>query len=126
MCIIFVNVAIYGQSASAESTSKEIKKILDNSGVNSFAFTKSKQSQADFVIVLGGDRGVRNYFHHAFDPSLPVLGIGEAESEGFLAQIDRREFASYVGMLKKRNYTVEEVPRLGVKIDGKSMYFCTE
>ena len=33
-----------------------------------------------------------------------------------------REFSSFVNILKKQNYTVEEVPRLGVKIDGKNVY----
>ena len=40
----------------------------------------------------------------------------------FLAQIELREFSSYVDILKKQNYSVEEVPRLGVKIDGKNVY----
>jgi len=50
------------------------------------------------------------------------LGISEGEASGFLAQIDLREFSSYVKILKKQNYTIEEVPRLGVKIDGKNVY----
>jgi NAD+ kinase len=53
---------------------------------------------------------------------LPVLGISEGESSGFLAQVDLREFSSFVNILKKQNYTIEEVPRLGVKIDGKNVY----
>ena len=28
------------------------------------------------MFVLGGDKGVRNYFHRTFDSSIPVLGIG--------------------------------------------------
>ena len=31
----------------------------------------------------------------------PVLGISEGEASGFLAQIDLREFSSYVKYLKK-------------------------
>ena len=42
----------------------------------------------------------------------PVLGINEGESSGFLAQIELKEFSSYVDILKKQNYTIEEVPRL--------------
>jgi NAD+ kinase len=71
---------------------------------------------------LGGDKGVRNYFHRTFDSTSPVLGINEGESSGFLAQIELREFSSYVNILKKQNYSIEEVPRLGVKIDGKNVY----
>ena len=53
------------------------------------------------MIVLGGDRGVRNYFHSTFDATLPVLGINESETNGFLAQIDLKEFSTYVKKLKK-------------------------
>jgi NAD+ kinase len=50
------------------------------------------------------------------------LGLSEAETSGFLAQIDSKDFPSYVSRLKKQDYTIEEVPRLGVKIDGKNVF----
>ncbi len=116
-----MQIGIYGSGAT-DTAAKTIKKILDDSGIKSFAITKSKTKPADCVIVLGGDKGVRNYFHRTFDSTLPVLGINEGESSGFLAQIELKEFSSYVNVLKKQNYTIEEVPRLGVKIDGKNVY----
>lgn len=91
-------------------------------GIDSFSISKSKNKQMDYVIVLGGDKGVRNYFHRTFDSTLPILGINEGESSGFLAQIDLKEFSSYASLFKKEKFSVEEVPRLGVKIDGKSVY----
>jgi len=116
-----VEIGIYG-SGTTETAAKTIKKILEESGINSFTITKSKSKQADCVIVLGGDKGVRNYFHKTFDTVSPVLGISEGEASGFLAQIDLREFSTYVNILKKQKYDIEEVPRLGVKIDGKNVY----
>ena len=117
-----MQIGIYG-SDTTDSAAKIIKKILDDAEIESFAITaKSKVKQADCILVLGGDKGVRNYFHRSFDSTTPVLGISEGESSGFLAQVDLREFPSYVRILKKQNYTVEEVPRLGVKIDGKNVY----
>jgi len=116
-----VQIGIYG-SGTTESAAKTIKKILEESEIKSFTISKSKSKEADCVIVLGGDKGVRNYFHRSFDGNSPVLGISEGEASGFLAQIDLREFSSYVKILKKQNYTVEEVPRLGVRIDGKNVY----
>ncbi len=116
-----MQIGIYG-SETTDTAAKTIKKILDESGIQSFTITKSKSKQSDCVIVLGGDKGVRNYFHRTFDTVSPVLGISEGEASGFLAQIDLREFHSYVNVLKKQKYTVEEVPRLGVKIDGKNVY----
>jgi len=116
-----VQIGIYG-SGTTETAAKTVKKILDESEIKSFTISKSKNKQADCIIVLGGDRGVRNYFHRTFDSISPVLGISEGEASGFLAQIDLREFSSYVNILKKQKYTIEEVPRLGVKIDGKNVY----
>jgi len=116
-----MQIGIYG-SGTTETAAKTIKEILEESGINSFTITKSKSKQADCVIVLGGDKGVRNYFHKTFDTVSPVLGISEGEASGFLAQIDLREFSSYVNILKKQKYDIEEVPRLGVKIDGKNVY----
>jgi NAD+ kinase len=102
----FVQIGIYG-SGSTSSSQKIIKKILSENGIKSFAITpKSKTKQFDCVIVLGGDKGIRNYFQYG----------------GFLAQIDLKEFPSYVNRLKKENYSIEEVPRLGVKIDGTDVF----
>jgi len=116
-----VQIGIYSTPAT-ETAAKTLKKILDDSDIKSFPITKSKGKQADCVIVLGGDKGVRNYFHRTFDATLPILGISEGEASGFLAQIDLREFASYVNVLKKQKFIVEKVPRLGVKIDGRNVY----
>ena len=106
-----------------DSAAKSVKQTLDNLGIKSFTVnSKSKSRNADFILVLGGDKGVRNYFHNIYNSVSPVLGISEGESSGFLAQVDLREFHTYVERLRKQNYTVEEVPRLGVRIDGKAVY----
>ncbi|PHY09143.1 MAG: sugar kinase [Nitrosarchaeum sp.] len=117
-----MQIGIYGYGTTL-SAALNIKKFLSDAQIDSFLITsKTKVKQADCILVLGGDKGVRNYFHKSFDSVSPVLGISEGESSGFLAQIDIREFSSYVRILKKQNYTVHEVPRLGVKIDGKNVY----
>ncbi len=117
-----MNVGIYGLGLT-DSSHKIIKKILDNASIQStFLTSKMKSSNFDFVLVLGGDKGVRNYFHKISDTDIPVLGISEAESSGFLAQIDLKEFSNYLQRLKKHDFTIEQVPRLGVKIDGKNLF----
>lgn len=117
-----MQVGIAGTGLS-ESVSKMIKKELDDRGITSFyVLTKSKLQDIDCIVVLGGDRGVRNYFHKNPDSTIPVFGISESESSGFLAQIDLKEFPAYVTRLKKQDYKVEEVPRISVKIDGKAVY----
>ncbi|MGD8708611.1 MAG: NAD(+)/NADH kinase [Nitrosopumilaceae archaeon] len=117
-----MQIGIYG-SGTTSTSARIVKKILADNDIKSFTITpKSKTKQCDCVIVLGGDKGIRNYFHRTFDSSSPVLGINEGESGGFLAQIDLKEFPSYVNRLKNQNYSIEEVPRLGVKIDGKNVF----
>ena len=116
-----MQIGIYNSGVSDLSV-KFLKKILDDYDIQSFIISqKSKPKSVECIIVLGGDRGVRNYFHHSID-SVPVLGIGESESSGFLAQIELKEFSTYVKRLKKQDYSIEEVTRLGIKIDGKSVY----
>jgi len=117
-----VQIGIF-DSGISESAIKSIKSELDNASISYFMMSpRSKPKPADCIIVLGGDRGVRNYFRGSFDSTIPVLGISESESSGFLAQIDLKELSSYLNRLKNKNYTIEEVPRIGVKIDEKSVY----
>ena len=105
-----------------DSAIKSVKHELDDVGIDSFQVSSRFKKEADCIIVLGGDRGVRNYFHGSYDATIPVLGLGESESSGFLAQIDLKEFSSYINRLKNKKYKIEEVPRIGIKIDGKSFY----
>ena len=83
-----VQIGIYG-SGSTSTSQKLIKKTLSENGVKPIIITpKSKPKPFDCVIVLGGDKGIRNYFHRTLDSTSPVLGINEGEYGGFLAQID--------------------------------------
>ena len=117
-----MQIGIYSVDVS-DSTVKSIKKSLENSEIQSFSIShKTKPKSVDCIIVLGGDRGVRNYFRHTIDAVTPVLGIGEAEASGFLAQIELKEFPTYLKRLKKQDFVIDEVTRLGIKIDGKNVY----
>lgn len=101
---------------------KTIKTVLDNYGLSSVYTGNKSRKDIDCIIVTGGDRGVRNYFHKTQDPQIPILGVSESESSGFLAQVDLKEFSSYVNRIKKGNFEISEFTRLGVKIDGRPVY----
>jgi|TARA_B110000014_G_C20118628_1_gene591776 NAD+ kinase len=117
-----MQVGIFGTGLS-ESSLSYLNQILDDFRINHFNLSaKTKSKPADCILVLGGDKGVRNYFHRTFNSSIPVLGLNESESDGFLAQVDLKQFSTYAKRLKKMDYRVEEVTRLGVKIDGKNVY----
>ncbi|RMF31532.1 MAG: winged helix-turn-helix transcriptional regulator [Candidatus Nitrosothermus koennekii] len=78
-------------------------------------------SNVDFVLVLGGDKGILHYFHKIDTDSPPVVGIYESDSTGFLAQIDAREIKDAINRLKRGDYDIDEVTRIAVKIDGRDV-----
>lgn len=116
-----MKVVIYGQDQ--EQTVKSIKLSLETHGIESGLLTnKTLGKDVDYVIVTGGDRGVRSYFHRFVNNPVPVLGINEFESSGYLAQTDLKEFPTYLNRLKKGDFTIEHLTRVGTKIDGKTVY----
>jgi len=116
-----MQIGISGISAS-DIAVKTIKTVLDDYGVPSLYVGYKARKDLDCIIVTGGDKGVRNYFHKTQDAQVPVLGVGESESSGFLAQVDLKEFSSIVNRIKKSDYEVSEFSRIAVKIDGKPIY----
>jgi len=77
--------------------------------------------EVDLVLVAGGDRGILDYFHKVVTDSAPVLGIHETDATGFLAQLEVRDLESATSRLKRGDYSVDEVFRLAVKVDGRSI-----
>ncbi|MDE1726857.1 MAG: NAD(+)/NADH kinase [Thaumarchaeota archaeon] len=116
-----MKVAIYSQEQ--DQTVKSVKLSLESHGIESHVLTnKTFGKEIDYVVVTGGDRGVRSYFHRFINSTIPVLGINEFESSGYLAQTDLKEFPTYLNRLKKGDFTIENLTRIGVKIDGKNVY----
>ena len=117
-----MHIGIFGTGLT-DSSEKSLKKTLEENNISSSKIgTKTKSEKPDCIFVLGGDRGVRNYFHRTFNSSIPVLGINESESDGFLSQIDLKQLPSLISRIKKMDFETEQVTRLGVKIDGKNVY----
>jgi NAD+ kinase len=75
--------------------------------------------EVDLVMVAGGDRGILDYFHKVNTESAPVLGIYETDSTGFLAQLDVRDLEAATSQIKRGDYSVDEVFRLAVRVDGR-------
>ncbi len=116
-----MKVAIY--SHDQEQTVKSVKLSLENHGIESVNLgNKPHGKDIDYVVVTGGDRGVRTYFHRFTNSVIPVFGINEFESSGYLAQTDLKEFPTYLNRLKKGDFTIEHLTRLGVKIDSRNLY----
>lgn len=101
----------------------QAKKTLENLGIQLQIMKKQYAiaKDVDVVIVTGGDRGMLHYFHQMVDDSAPVLGIYESDSTGFLAQIEAKNLEMAINRLKSGDFTVDEVTRLGVKVDGKDI-----
>lgn len=116
-----MQVGISGTTPS-DAAVKSIKKVLDDHSIPSVYVGLKPRKDVDYIIVTGGDREVRNYFHKTQTPQIPILGVSESESSGFLAQVDLKEFPSYANRIKKGDFEISEFTRLGVKIDGKPVY----
>jgi NAD+ kinase len=102
----------------------QIRKTLDSLNI-SISYMKdgdySLATDADIILVLGGDRGILNYFHKVVTNSVPVLGLYESEAIGFLAQLDIRYLESALSQIRLGDYHVDDVFRLAVKVDGKEV-----
>jgi NAD+ kinase len=102
----------------------QIRKTLESLNIN-ISYIKdgdySLATDADFILVLGGDRGILNYFHKVVTNSVPVLGLYESEAIGFLAQLDIRYLDSALSQIRLGDYHVDDVFRLAVKVDGKEV-----
>ena len=119
-----MKIAISGQDWREGSLGYKIKGILDDLGVESKILKDGDSPSAhnaDIVLVAGGDRVILDHSHKVRDFSVPVLGIYESDSTGFLGQVDVSELESAVMRLKKGDYEVDEVFRLSVKVDGREV-----
>lgn len=100
----------------------KVKRTLESLNIHTQIMKDSDYQtarQVDLVLVAGGDRGILDYFHKVVTDSAPVLGIYETDATGFLAQIDVRDLGSAMGRMKRSDFSVEEVFRLAVKVDGR-------
>src|SRR5215207_7240446 len=75
-------------------------------------------NNADLILVLGGDRGILDYFHKGVTNSVPVLGLYELEATGFLAQLDVRSLDSALSQIVAGDYQVDDV----LQIDGREVW----
>jgi len=120
-----MKVAISSLSSRDDSLISKIKKILDDENIDSEIIKRSDKvmtSNVDIVITAGGDRAILDYSHYVKDFSVPVLGIYESDSTGFLlGQIDVSDLKKSIGRIKKGDYEIDNVSRLSVKVDGKEV-----
>jgi NAD+ kinase len=119
-----LKVALSGADSRDGAFLSKVKKTLESLNVHAQIMKDSEYHtarQVDLVLVAGGDRGILDYFHKVITDSAPVLGIYETDATGFLAEIDFRDLESAIGRVKRNDFSVEEVFRLAVTVDGKSI-----
>jgi len=118
-----MKVALSGVDSRDGALLSKVKKTLDSLNVKTQIMKDDYQTakEVDLVMVAGGDRGILDYFHKVETASAPVLGIYETDSTGFLAQLEVRDIESAISRLKRGDYSVDEVFRLAVKVDGKQV-----
>ncbi|MDX1371170.1 MAG: sugar kinase [Nitrososphaeraceae archaeon] len=119
-----MKIALVGDNYQDISLTAKIKKILDNLNIPTISMTEKNYdvaNQVDLVLIAGGDRAMLDYFHKVETDSSPALGIYESESTGFLAQIDVRNLEDILPRLNKGDFSIDELVRLAVKVDGKEI-----
>ncbi|MGI0047985.1 MAG: sugar kinase [Nitrososphaera sp.] len=118
-----MKVALSGVDSRDGALLSKVKRTLESLSVKTQIMKDDYQTakEVDLVMVAGGDRGILDYFHKVETDSAPVLGIYETDSTGFLAQLEVRDLESAVSRLKRNDYSVDEVFRLAVKVDGKQV-----
>src|SRR5919204_6715976 len=119
-----MKIALSGADSRDGALLFQMKKTLDSLNINTQIMKDDNYKLAkevDLVMVAGGDRGILDYFHKVDTDSAPVLGIYETDSTGFLAQLEVRDLESAISRLKRNDYSVDEVFRLAVRVDGKQV-----
>src|ERR687888_1205686 len=119
-----MKIALSGADSRDGALLLQMKKTLDSLNINTQIMKDDNYELAkevDLVLVAGGDRGILDYFHKVKTDSAPVLGIYETDSTGFLAQLEVRDLESAMSRLKRGDYSVDEVFRLSVRVDGKQV-----
>jgi NAD+ kinase len=118
-----MKVALSGVDSRDGALLSKVKKTLESLNVKTQIMKDDYRTakEVDLVMVAGGDRGILDYFHKVNTDSAPVLGIYETDSTGFLAQLEVRDLESAMSRLKRGDYSVDQVFRLAVKVDGKQV-----
>ncbi|HEY7507001.1 MAG TPA: NAD(+)/NADH kinase [Nitrososphaera sp.] len=117
-----MKVALSGVDSRDGAMLSKVKKTLEYLNVKTQVMKDDDYRAAkevDLVLVAGGDRGILDYFHKVVTESAPVLGIHETDATGFLAQLEVRDLEFATSRLKRGDYSVDEVFRLAVKVDGR-------
>lgn len=116
-------MALSGVDSRDGALLSKVKKTLESLNVKTQIMKDDYHTarEVDLVMVAGGDRGILDYFHKVETDSAPVLGIYETDSTGFLAQLEVRDLESATSRLKRGDYSVDQVFRLAVKVDGKQV-----
>lgn len=78
-------------------------------------------SENDIALVVGTDSDVLMAFHELGSKHVPILGVCETETKGFLTEVSINDLPKALESVQKKRYFVEESTRLSVSVDGKSV-----
>ncbi len=78
-------------------------------------------TEEDIAIVIGTDSDVLKAFHELGSKCVPILGVCETETRGFLTETSIKDLPRALENLQKKRYIVEETIRLLVSVDDKTI-----
>lgn len=85
------------------------------------SLAEAEYSEGDIAIVVGTDSDVLKAFHELGPRCVPVLGVCETETRGFLTEVSVKDLPQVLENLQKKKYAVEESVRLSVSVDDKNV-----
>lgn len=100
----------------SERCAVELRVFLENQGIAIIDNSAAISSQADLIIVLGGDGTLLNTARFFVDSNIPILGINLGRL-GFLADVSQTDMIKVVTEVLEGEFTKEERYLLECKIE---------
>lgn len=110
--------------ASSQRVAEPVKLVIQELGLEAKVMRKiPRESKENYrvAIVIGGDREVLDAFHEIAEADLPVLGVRESSTNGFLTEVGMDQVREAITSLIDGKATIEENIRLKIEVDGRIM-----
>ncbi len=111
---------VFRVASGTGPATKEVYKLLNDLKLDSPVVTTLvgySIEDSDIVIVVGDDKTILRSIFELGNRGVPVLGVSEDPTRGFLSQCTINELRYAINNIQKGMYSVEENTRLEVRVD---------
>ncbi len=107
-----------------DKISARIVSTLRSAGVSCEVFedaVRASRSRSELILAAGDDKLILRAFNAMHDQVTPVLGVNLTGEASFLSDVGINDLRKVAQRLPKGDYEVDEVSRIQVKIDARSV-----